>query len=296
MILRSGKWQAKAVGLIALFLLLSACSVRSVYRQLDWLVPWRLGDYVTFDSEQRSLLEQRLLAQLDWHCTTQLQAYASWFRELQQAPQPFSRDDIERYYHRTTEFWRVLMQQLSPDVATLLRTADAQQVDELFANLENRNRELEKEYVKADRGSVQKRRSERIEEMLVRWLGPLEKPQEEAIAKWSEELGPGGEAWIANRRRWQSELHKALSLRGDPPRFEARITQLLVEPETLWPETYKREYAPLRARTLDMLAEVAALQTATQVRHLRHELGAWADDFQALACSAAESSSSVRSR
>jgi len=278
-----------------LLLLLSACSFRFVYRQLDWLVPWRLGDYVTFDSEQRSLLEQRLMEELDWHCTTQLQEYADWFHELQQAPQPFSREDIERYYRRTTGFWRVLMRQLSPDVATLLRTADAQQVDELFANLEKRNRELEKEYVRADRGSVKKRRSERIEEMLVRWLGPLEKPQEEAIAKWSEELGPGGEAWIANRRRWQSELHEALSLRGDPLRFEARITQLLVEPETLWPETYQRDYARMRAHTLDMLAEVAALQTPEQEHHLRHELGSWADDFEQLACSSHDNNHAAHS-
>jgi len=288
------RWQVRWATL-AVIILLGACSFRFVYRQLDWLVPWRLGDYVTFDSAQRSLLEQRLLQQLDWHCTTQLQAYATWFRELQRAPQPFTRADIERHYRRTTEFWRALMQQLSPDVAALLRSADAQQLDELFTNLEQRNRELDDEYVSADWETVQKRRIERMDEILSRWLGPLEPRQEQAIAHWAKALGQGGKEWIASRRRWQGALREALTLREDPERYAARVTQLLVEPESLWPVAYQHDYLRMRARTLDMLAEVAAQQTPEQVRHLRHELGAWADDFEELACPATGTARAARS-
>jgi len=281
--------------LLGVALLSSACSFSFIYRQLDWLVPWRLGDYVTFDSEQRSLLEQRLLEQLDWHCGSQLQAYATWFRELQQAPQPFSRDDIERYFWRTTAFWRVLMRQLSPDVATLLRSASEQQIEELFTNLEQRNRKLDEEYVSADWETVQARRIERMSELLSRWLGPLEAPQQKAIARWARELGQSGGEWISSRRRWQAALREALKLRAEPERFAARIEQLLVEPESLWPEPYRREYARMRSRTLDLLAEIAALQTPEQLRHLRYELGAWADDFDRLACRAPASPGAARS-
>lgn len=281
-------------GLLAVVLLTSACSFRFIYHQLDWLVPWRLGDYVTFDSEQRSLLEQRLLEQLDWHCATQLQAYAAWFRELQQAPQPFSRDDIERYYLRTAAFWRVLMQQLSPDVATLLRSASEQQIEELFTNLEQRNRKLDEEYVSADWETVQARRIERMSEILSRWLGPLEPLQQKAVARWARELGQSGDEWITSRRRWQAALREALNLRDKPERFAARIEQLLVEPESLWPESYRREYARMRSRTLDLLAEIAAQQTPGQLRHLRYELGAWADDFDHLACRAPGEASAAR--
>lgn len=268
--------------------LFSACSIRFVYRQLDWLIPWQLSDYVTFDRGQRSLLEQKLLKQLDWHCTTQLHAYAVWFRELQQAPQPFSREDIERNYQRTTGFWRVLMLQLSPDVASLLSTANDQQIDELFSNLEERNRELEKEYVNVDEKTVQGNRIDRMSDMISQWLGPLEPEQNKVIARWARDLGTGGEAWIANRRRWQAALRESLKLRGEPHQFQLRIEQLLVNPESLWPDSYKQDYARISSDTLDMLARVSALQTPAQERHLRYELGSWANDFESLACSVSD--------
>ena len=279
--------------LLVFTLLIGGCSFRFVYHQLDWLVPWRLSDYVTFDTEQRGMLERRLVEQLSWHCNTQLGSYAAWFRELQQASQPFTRDDIEHYYWQTTEYWRVLMQRLSPDVAALLQSAEPSQVKELFDNLERRNRELDEEYVSADWERVRSRRVERMDEILVRWIGPLTSAQEKAVKRWAGELGQSGDEWIVSRRRWQAALKDALSLRGQPERFEVRIRQLLVEPDTLWPDAYKREYARMRSRTLDMLAEVSALQTPRQTEHLHRKLDAWADDFEQLACTTERKSGKV---
>lgn len=280
--------------LLASLLLLSACSFRFLYSQLDWLVPWRLSEYVTFDSEQRSLLEQRLFARINWHCGTQLDDYAAWFRELKQAPLPYSREDIERYYQRTNDFWQVLMQQISPDVAALLASANPDQVAELFDNLERRNRELEEEYVTPGWNTVQRQRIKRMSEILVRWVGPLNAAQRRTLADWARELGQGGEAWMQSRRRWQAALREALKLRREPERFEARIEQLMVDPQSLWPESYRLEYARMRSLTLDMLAEVSALQTPEQIRHFRYELDSWADDFEHLACTPPGGASEAR--
>jgi hypothetical protein len=271
--------------LLVIILVTGACSFRFVYRQLDWLVPWRLSDYVTFDASQHSLLEQRLMEQLEWHCSTQLTAYAEWFRELRQAPQPLSRDAIERHYLRTVEFWGKLMRALTPDVVALLQSASDEQVTELFANLEERNRELEEEYVSASWETVQARRTERMSEILRRWLGPLTEAQQQAVAVWARELGQQGAAWIASRRRWQAALRESLALRPEAERFHQRIEQLLLEPERLWPADYRREYARMRSRTLDLLAQVAELQTPVQRQHLRAELDAWSEDFEHLSCS-----------
>lgn len=280
--------------LLTCLLFLSACSFRFLYSQLDWLVPWRLSEYVSFDSEQRSLLEQRLFMQIQWHCGTQLEDYAAWFRELKQAPLPYSREDIERYFERTNEFWQVLMQQISPDVAALLASASKSQVEELFDNLERHNRELEEEYVSPAWKTVQRRRVARMSEILVRWVGPLNAQQKRALASWASELGQGGDEWLASRRSWQAALREAMALRGQPERFEARIEQLLVTPEMLWPEAYQREYARMRSLTFDMLAEVSARQTPEQIRHFHYELDSWADDFEQLACTSSGAPSEAR--
>lgn len=275
-----------------LLCLLGACTFTFFYRQLDWLIPWELSDYITFDASQRSELEQRLVDRLDWHCSTQLSAYAGWFREMRDETFPFTRGDVERHYWRSVEFWDALMLELTPDIVALLRGASDEQVQELLENLERRTRELEKRYVTAERKQVQQRRIDRMAEILQRWIGALSREQYQALVQWAGDLGRSGEAWIASRRRWQRALGGALAVRGEEERFAARIHTLVVEPQTLWPESYRREYDRLRSRTLDMLAEVAASEAPGQQHYFRGQLLSWAKDFESLACPHPEVASS----
>ena len=48
-----------------LFIILIGCGTRLVYFHLDWLIPWYIGDYISLDSEQKNMLEKRLLKLLD---------------------------------------------------------------------------------------------------------------------------------------------------------------------------------------------------------------------------------------
>lgn len=264
--------------------LIGACTFNYFYRQLDWLVFWHLSDYVSINETQRSELEQRLIEQLDWHCETQLNAYAGWFREMAREPQPFSREDLERHYHRSVGYWRAIMENISPDITALLLTASDAQVSELMSNLERRTAELEKQYVKASWRRVQQRRIDRMEEILKRWIGALNREQDQALVRWAKKLGKSGDEWIKSRRRWQRELAEALAQRDDHQRFAERIHTLFVEPRQLWPAPYQKEYARLQDRTFDMLAEVSAAGTAWQQGYFRKQLLSWAEDFEQLAC------------
>lgn len=269
---------------VLLLSLIGACTFNFFYRQLDWLVFWHLSDYVSIDDTQRSELEQRLIEQLDWHCATQLTAYAEWFREMHRAPQPFSRDYLERNYRRSLEFWQVLMENISPDITELLLSANDAQVAELMRNLERRTRELEKQYVTASWRRVQQRRIDKMEEILERWIGALNREQHKALVRWARELGKSGDEWIKSRRRWQHALAGTLALRGDRQQFAEHIHTLFVEPRQLWPASYRKEYARLETRTLDMLAEVAAAGTPGQQHYFREQLLSWAEDFEQLTC------------
>jgi len=72
--------------LLAITLLLSACSrVGLAYRNLDWLIPWKLGDYVALTSEQSAWLKPQLQEHLAWHCSVELPRYLDWLQRSQQA-------------------------------------------------------------------------------------------------------------------------------------------------------------------------------------------------------------------
>lgn len=269
---------------VVLALTLVACTFSFTYRQLDWLIPWHLSDYISFDRAQQSELGQRLEARLEWHCRTQLGAYAEWFREMHAEPLPFTRERLEQHYQRSLVFWRELMENLAPDIAALLLTASDAQVEELMSNLEQSNRELEEKYVTASWQQIRQRRIDRMEEILQRWIGPLNAAQLQALERWAEDLGQGGEDWIASRRRWQRALELALILRNDTEQFQAQIHTLFADPRQLWPESYRKTYARMRERTMDMLAQITAVETPAQERHFRRQLLAWAEDFEHLSC------------
>jgi hypothetical protein len=59
--------------LLAALLLLAACSrLDLAYRNLDLVIPWWIGNYVSLEPSQKAWLEPRLQRHLAWHCRTQL--------------------------------------------------------------------------------------------------------------------------------------------------------------------------------------------------------------------------------
>ncbi|MBW2478807.1 MAG: hypothetical protein JRF38_02360, partial [Deltaproteobacteria bacterium] len=73
----------KKIAVIILIALASTgCGPRLMYQHLDWLIPWYVSDYISLDSDQQNLLEERLAKLLDWHCRTQLPVYAMTLRAL----------------------------------------------------------------------------------------------------------------------------------------------------------------------------------------------------------------------
>ena len=53
--------------LVSLLAALAGCSNSFVYNQLDWLIPWYLGDYVDLNREQQRAFKEQLGELLRWH-------------------------------------------------------------------------------------------------------------------------------------------------------------------------------------------------------------------------------------
>ena len=265
--------------------LTSGCGVRFMYRQLDWLIPWYVYDYVDLQGEQRSLLEQRLLSQLDWHCRTQLPAYSAWLTTLADDPQAaLRRPALDLHYREMIDYWKALATRLSPDLAAVMATASDAQVEELFQSLEARNQRSVERYITPGPEQRHENRVERMTRQLRRWVGPLSDAQQQAVAGWSRGLQPIAEQWIAARRNWQKQLRSVLQARSDSGALALAIRRLLVEPRQLWTADFRNLADRNEEITLQFLSEFADSLQTQQVRHLSAELKALAADFDALAC------------
>lgn len=269
-----------------LVLVLSACGVRYMYSQLDWLVPWYVRDYVTLDAEQRALLDVRLAERLDWHCECQLPGYSAWLRGVAAnvGEMRLDRIQLEQQAVQAEAFVRALMEALADDVPVLLAALSDAQVVELFGNLEDLNRKVRAEHIDAPAAALSVRQGERMERRLRRWFGRLNADQRELVRIWRTQLTPVTEEWFANRMDWQRRLQEALSQRHDRPVFERLLAELLIHPDAAWSARYRAGVMRNRALTLALLADIHALATPRQRDRLLHEIDTLARQFDRLAC------------
>jgi len=264
--------------------LIVGCSlVQLAYNNLTWVIPWYVDDYITLNRRQASLLEDLIQRELHWHRTTQLPAYAQWFRALSgDVKAGFTHAKVNRHLERFEEFRKALMQETATHLATLLVTTSDAQIAELFDNFDGYNRRFSNEYIDRPPDELQQNRLERVEGIFADWLGPLTKTQRAAIDHWSRQRGSIAPEVLAYRKQWQTRFHEVLEQRAHNGQFTEELRSLLVTPHRYSPPTYLEK----RQRNIELGKELflAIVNDATpaQRERLRETLKKYARDFEQL--------------
>ncbi len=272
--------------LLAIFL--AGCGPRLVYSHLDWLIPWYVSDYISLDSDQKNMLEKRLLKLLDWHCRTQLPAYATTLRalgrDLANSSEPVDAATLKTYNTRLMALWKALLQKIGPDITAILATATDAQIDELFHNLDKQNQKFKKEYVDLPYDELIQNRAERMVKRTKYWISKLNPEQKQAVSDWSLQLTPIAVDWIQNRERIQSEARRLLGQRRDNPEFRTAIQELILHPENVRSAEYQRKIDINTTATIKLLVQLIQLLTEKQRSYLLDRIESLAADFDTLSC------------
>ena len=281
--------EMKRKGLIVLIaILLSGCGPRFYYNQMDWLIPFYLNDYISLNSEQKSLLKERLQKQIDWHCKTQLARYAATLRALSKdisnVDHPIDAVQVNDYYLEFQGYWTTLVRQVAPDIAEILRSTTDAQIQELFDTLDKRSREIKAEYIDIPPDELLKHREEQMIKALRRWLSDPTSEQEQAVAAWSKKLKPLGSEWTRYRDKIQEEVMFLLKQRKDLPDFEKRMTDILVHPGRMRTIGYQEKTDFNTDLTIKLVVEINHLMTPKQRTHLLKRINSLADDFENIKC------------
>ncbi len=283
----------KKLFLFASFIMIiTSCGPRLIYPHLEWLVPWYISDYISLDSMQKNMLEKRLMKQLDWHCRTQLAAYAETLRAAGRYfavdDQPIDASQIRFYYIKLTAHWKDLVRRIGPDITEILLTASDEQIDELFGNLEKQNRELRKEYVDLPDRELDAKRQERMAGRLKHWIAELTVDQKAAVADWSSQLTPIADLWLQNREAIQEAARALLVQLNRSPGVRASLLELIVNPEAVRSAAYQHKIDLNLDATINSIARLNQLLTSEQRRHLLKRIDSLAADFDKLSCDPAE--------
>ena len=282
----------KYIILLCLLLGLAGCSAKLIYYHLDWLIPWYVDDYISLDRDQRTMLENRLIEQLEWHCRTQLPDYAVSLRklgnDLRNPAEPISLEKLGYYNRAISAHWKALMKSIGPDIADILMTASDEQIAELFDNLEKHIQNSKAKYVAQPPEILDRNRQQRMIKRLKYWLGAVTADQNEAVADWSSQLAPIATDWLQHRKRMQIEFQRLLKGRTLNPDFKADLVGLLVDAENYRSAAYQQKIETNTNVTLLFLQRIDRRLTPSQRAHLLKRIESSARDFDQLSCDPAE--------
>ena len=275
--------------LLCLSLLISACSRAGLaYRNLDWLVPWRLNDYLNLDSQQQAWLKPRLQTHLQWHCSAELPRYIDWLQTTESIlaqPQPDSAQLLEQFAQFDAALNRIGVE-ITPTAIELLQGLSEQQVDELYAAIDEDNLEDRQDFLDPPLATQISERQTRMQERLRPWLGRLNSAQTDHIATWANSLGEQNRLWLENRQLWQAELRKVVAER-DSADFAERVTRLLQQRESFYSDEYRASYGRSRQALATLFSQLLSNSDEAQRERLSHRLRDLRRDLAEQQCDAA---------
>ncbi len=270
------------LGLVAA-VMLGGCVIRVAYNQLDWLALWYVEDYFDLDAAQEAQARQMIGRTITWHRQTQLPRYASLVRTVQAGTTPpVEPAFLADRYAEVVALWDDLLRQVAPDFAVLLQSLSDEQVEELFENLADENRELEEDYSGISREERRVKQDKAIIRAFRRFTGRLSPDQEVLVRTHTARFHDLSADWLKRRAAWQAEFRVVMAGRRANPQFAERIKDLMLHPNQFDSPGYRKLVLENQQASFRLVAAVLDSLSPRQSEHLRKHLATYASDFDAL--------------
>jgi hypothetical protein len=208
--------EAKVLIIIALAMILASCSVKTLYNQLDYLIPYYVEGMVSLDDMLEEKVEQRTLVLISWHRNTQLNQYAKWLGDLQRdINQELTEEKLQSHITQLGDFWQSILLKINEEMALLIPLLNIEQRNELFASLDEKNDEFLEEFVNVTNEKRIEKYTERMMDSYENWLGELTGEQKKAIKQVASEMQSTAKLRLERRRQWQRSIQRILYLNDD---------------------------------------------------------------------------------
>ena len=255
----------KAVIVIAVIAVVAACSLKTLYNRLDYLIPEYIEGMVTLDDVLEEKLEQRTLVLLNWHRNTQLKQYADWLSAIQRdMGTQLTEDKVEQRIKEMDQFWRSLSEKVNDEMAYLLPLLDKEQQDELFINIEDSNEEFREEY--ADSNDEQ-RIDDYIEDIsgtFENWIGELTEKQQQSVEQAAAELVSTAELRFQRRLQWQRGIREILAEDGSTQSKRERLRKFMAGFEEVDNESTKQKSNINKRSIVRLIVQISHSMTEDQ--------------------------------
>lgn len=201
----------KVALIVALIVMATSCSFKTLYNRLDYLIPSYVEGLVSLDSMLEEKVEQRSLILISWHRNSQLNQYADWLRALQRdANHQLTEERVLQHIITLEGFWKSITLRINEEMVILLPLLNAEQRQELFASIADRNEDFHDDYIDVDNDERIEQYVDRMLDNYEKWLGDLTDDQEVAVEQAASELLTGAQLRLQRRQQWQRSIQNIL--------------------------------------------------------------------------------------
>ncbi|EAZ98985.1 DUF6279 family lipoprotein [Marinobacter sp. ELB17] len=272
---------------MVLVLAVAGCSsAKLAYRYADWGTVWWMEDYVSLTGAQQQALEQSVRDFRQWHCSRELPRYERWLSTvIADTNSAVLTNSTRMEFHQEQLFALLpaLTEKATPMVVAFLKTLSDEQVQELAANMADRQQELEQDLLKRSPEATASARAERAAERLESWLGDFSDDQYFRIQRWSAAQAGQTDVWLEGRERWQQVFLEALQQRQQAE-FASVIADLLQNPEQARGLAYQQTMAQSKNAMATLLSDLLAMGGEPALEQVKVKAAELKSDVDVLTC------------
>lgn len=277
----------KKTVLIAIIILLSGCSTKFTYNNLDWLIHWYIDDYVSLSDKQEALFDDYFADWRQWHRSEELSKYIDHLNLLKGDLQSekLSAVQIETHLSNGRKHWERLRNHVSPDLAVLAEGLTDEQVNSLFDEIKEENDEIReslKEFEELSPEEQQEERLDSIEDGVSEFIGRLNAEQKAIVKRYAAQFTSTRALWLRYRQDFQQATRQMIDNRGENPHFKKEFVALMTHPDTFRSEAFI-QLRDQNTKTYSKMAEVLfTTLDKKQKSKLRNKIDDMIDDFEYL--------------
>ncbi len=264
-------------------LLVSGCSLGMLsYRNADWLLAYKIDDWVNLTAEQKTWLRPRLTQLQVWHRSHELGHVQRLLRDshLLAAGSP-KEDEIQAIYTASVLTLNRTLEQLLPETLLLLSRLEPAQIAYLERKLAKDNQKLAKDIVLTP-DARRSLRAKKAVKQFEGWFGRLSTTQEADLIKRVDALPLLDEMRLNNRQRWQTELLELLKSKPDSKLFSAELRSLMLDPQRRRDPVYDQAWKLQQQEWVSIVAWIVKHASPAQKARLQKKLGGYVEEVSRL--------------
>lgn len=286
---------------LTLCLLITGCTVRFLYNQMDLLVPWYIKSYIQLNDGQSRFLKKRVNYHLQWHRNTQLPEYIALLDAATETTRltgqaatdpkteaPLDYDatyqELSKLRQEIKRLSRDLSNRVAPDLAELFLTATHEQLQDMYERFEKDNKRYKKHYITVDEASLRSRRMDEMQAQIERWIGGMTREQKRLLKTWSKSFIPVSQPMLTYRIRWQERFKDLMAWhREGKENVKADLVTLFANPDQGWNAKHEGMLKHNTEEASRLFANVMQTLTKRQRHRMIKKLEKLSDNFGQLA-------------